>query len=222
MSKVKLKKITLSEAEKQLKESLSLYLINNHKPAIQINLNYTRTNGKTDVVAIPKTQIPLDMSVLSDVRSLIEDPQFRKLIARGSLVLVDTKQSEELIASNPHARKELNRVLSLNNVEGFDDTSEDDDIEIGIDASGLESKDVVDPDGNVDYTALNVSPQVETALIRCEASEEDESSEDILADMQMREDDLEDRDLHALVRYAKRGLLKEWASGVLNERTSGD
>lgn len=104
----------------QNKDDTSLYVLNltGKVPGAgstgNINITVTNANKERVGVHIQSTWIPIDLSNYVSKQTILESSDFRRLIARGMVALVETNFAEALFESNDRARAELQRVLDVN------------------------------------------------------------------------------------------------------------
>lgn len=92
---------------------MSVYVQNRHSMSLSFNIEQANGNQKT--VLIPKTYIPIDLSFYAKPEVIRESPDYRRLVARGWIKEIESKEAKELL-SNPEAQLELNRLLSKRNM----------------------------------------------------------------------------------------------------------
>lgn len=114
MSLPTVKTITLSTYTQNYKDpSDAIYVMNRSKENADIVLTAVGDNGRSLAITIPFTFAPLDLTVLATRQGLLVSHEFRRLLASGYLSIVDNKSAEEAL-KNPRVRKELDRILNVN------------------------------------------------------------------------------------------------------------
>lgn len=111
-AQVAMRRLTVPEALKL--DDISLYVFNTVKPGGNINLTVKGDDGVMQTVVVPKTFIPVDMTLFIGRENLLNNQIFRRLVLRGDLVIVETKEAEKAIAKHPRAVAEQSRILASN------------------------------------------------------------------------------------------------------------
>lgn len=110
----KFKRLTVAQSEKS--EDTQLFVINKSNPAGNVNFVVSDSNNNRTAVQVPITFIPMDLTLFAKKNDVLGDPNFRKLVARGFLHIVDTEDAEKFLET-PKAKEELNKVLGVINNE---------------------------------------------------------------------------------------------------------
>lgn len=104
------------------KEDLTLYVMNMVRPTREqpdmrpgnINLGVKGDDGSVQTVVIPKTHVPIDMTMFISRENLLLNRHFRQLVQLGHIAIAHPEDAERAIQNSASAQKEINRVLSLN------------------------------------------------------------------------------------------------------------
>lgn len=112
MTDVDITHLTVSQAEKA--EDSNLFVLNRTPEAGNVNFTVRTQSGNTVSVQAPITWIPYDLTMFAQKMDILRDPNFRKVQARGYLVIVDSAEAEKFMQENERARKELARLLGVN------------------------------------------------------------------------------------------------------------
>lgn len=81
-----------------------------------INITITEGNGQRNVVRLPVTFIPVDLTTQATKNAILSSPDFRRLVQRGFVKLVSEEDAAKMLDSD-EARKEQQRVLELDSAE---------------------------------------------------------------------------------------------------------
>lgn len=104
--------ITIAQAEAS--KSSSVWAINGSGgtgvPKGVLNITVTEGNGRPQVVKLPVTSIPMDITTQATRLALLTNPDFRRLVARGLVRLVSEETAMHLL-DNDLARAEQRRLL---------------------------------------------------------------------------------------------------------------
>ena len=103
-------------------DDLTLYVMNMIRPTREnpdmklgnITLSVKGEDGTIGGVTIPKTQVPIDMTMFAPRENLLRNKHFRQLVQLGHIAIAHPEDAETAIANNPRAQKEIKKVLSLN------------------------------------------------------------------------------------------------------------
>lgn len=76
----------------------------------QIIFVVTNDNGTTDVVTVPYTWVPFDLSMQADKESILKCQTFKKLVASGSIKIMDTTEAEDYLDNEPGALDEFTKA----------------------------------------------------------------------------------------------------------------
>ncbi len=190
MSILKLKRLTVSQAEKV--ESSALHVMNKATPRGNINFTITAANNQRTGMQVPITWIPIDLSNFAQKNDVLRDPNFRRLVAKGFLHIVDNDDAEKALLSDK-AIKETNRIY---------DISEDlETLESNIEVP-------VDDQINAQAPAGVENPFIQNIILRSTS----ESAEDLISELDGRLDTFTEADVIALMDGVSSQDLKQWAT----------
>lgn len=192
MARVKLKPLTLREAE-LIKDDSRLFVLNRANPEGNINLNVT-SDGQRIAIVIPMTFVPIDMSNFAQRQALLNNTDFRKLIAKGAVQLVDNDEAHKLVTTDARCIKETANLY--NSV--FTDT------EVG---------DANDQAQNIGLEAKN--PFIQSLLLR--AGNDDEDVADLISEAEAKMHTLTKSDIEYVANNATSQEMKQWASDTVAE-----
>lgn len=199
-----MRKLTVPEAIGR-KDDISLYVMNVVKPGGNINLTVKGEDGTPQSVVIPKTFIPVDMSLFINRSNLLNNQVFRVLVVRGDIAIVHPEDAEIAIAGHPNAQKEQKRILSSNtdyDIAGGGQTSTH--IEMRDTGGSLTQR--------VESNASNISPFAAGIVSR--ASSEDVA--DLMMDIEANRDSLTTDDLEFIATSVEDATLKQFIIDQLN------
>lgn len=116
-----------------------------------INVPKKHGNGQ-DLVRVPKTFIPMDLTDQVSKGQLLESSEFRKTITGGLLKLI-TPEYAELVLSSDEGREEKRRVINEMNkaktiIANAGVASDDDEEEVDVEDAGREARKLRDGSDN--------------------------------------------------------------------------
>jgi hypothetical protein len=206
--------MTLHEAEKQEGEG-SLFVMNQARPVGNINMNYTTSRGTREALHLPISFIPIDVSMYGEKNAILHEPNFRRQIAAGNLVIVNPEDARDLIDNDPRAKKELNRINGLNNlsVEG---EQQSDSIELDMGSDKPSTAEGEAPTGS--ETDPAIARFIDAIIERSNADVADEATEDLISDLDQKSTMLSADDLIHISDRSGRAEIKDWAINEFNNR----
>ena len=114
MSKNQLRHLTIAELEKE--NSTSLWVINNSggggRQKGVINITIRENNGHVNTIRIPVTHIPIDLTMQATRASILNTPDFRRIL-NGKMIIGVAAQDAQEYMKDPQAQKEYARLFSL-------------------------------------------------------------------------------------------------------------
>jgi len=212
MSKVRLRLITLQAAQADTAE-LSLFVMNRTKPAGNINMTVTGDDGISQTVVIPTTFIPVDMSNFVSKAALLRSTVFRRLVASGSVVLVDPNNARDAIENDPRAAREAKRLVSINAAVN----STDDPGFIEMDSSGAvsEEKRAQATAGDEEDAGQQINPFAIGIVSRANSGDD---IADLICDLESHAHTLEIVDFDYIMTNVSDQTLKSWVDTYLSEQ----
>lgn len=179
-----------------------IYVVNKAQGDVNITVY---SNGKSDLIQIPKTWIPIAVTDFAPKKAFMDSSDFMKVCNRGLLHLMKTEDAEAILNSED-AMRELNRVR--NQYTDLDLNSGD------IQLTPVEVLDAMDE--------LNIKPLVKDTLLREDITEDDKIALFINANMSGNEDEvLQVADYeHLITNSDKDSEMSKWAAKEL-KKTSG-
>lgn len=192
MARVKLKPLTLREAE-LIKDDSRLFVLNRANPEGNINLNVT-SDGQRIAVVIPMTFVPIDMSNFAQRQALLGNTDFRKLIAKGAVQLVDNDEAEALVTTDKRCIAETAKLYNT----VFTDT-EVDDANSQAQSRGIEAENAF----------------IQSLLLR--AGNDDEDVADLISEAEAKLHTLKKSDIEYVANHATSQEMKQWASDTVAE-----
>lgn len=182
-----LKQITIHELEASSQSTV--FVINNAKPKGNINLTVADGMGRQRNVRVPISWIPVDLTMQITRKSLLEDPQFRTLVAKRVILIIDNDAAREFL-KNPDAAEEYARLYAVGPIAEVGAADESAEIE--------NAKALVD--GSIDPFVMNILVQ------------RDMSEDDVLRELRNREDDLTKKDFQYIAQNSLHDKVKTWAA----------
>lgn len=200
MAKVKFDTITIVTSERN-KEDSRLFVLNRSNPAGNINFNVTDGSGGRIVITLPLTACPVDLSNFAEKEAILKNPDFRRLVARNFIVLVDNDQAYKFITEDDRGIKETRRIYGVIE-EGIDSEiemqlGESSDVESEAERLGIESS----------------NPFIQNIVLR--SVEED--ADDLVSEVESKIHTLRKADILYIASHAKNVDLKAWASAQADE-----
>lgn len=106
--------ITISQAERS--ESSSVWALNgtigSGRPQGVVNITITEGNGRAQVVKMPVTRIPVDLTTQATKSALLMSPDFRRLVSAQIIMLISEEDAIKML-DNDDARAEQRRLLDI-------------------------------------------------------------------------------------------------------------
>lgn len=182
-----LKQASIREVEKS--DSSSVFVVNNMKVRGHINITVLSALGRPVNVRAQICSVPMDLSQQAVKKYILEAPEFRQLLAKKALLLINEDAAIEFL-NTPEGRAEAERVNEISHIE---EVSSMDDVnaELGI------AKSEVDGEVNPYVLQLTVS---------------EHSEDEALADLRSREQDLTKTDFSYLAANSRHEKVKAWAA----------
>lgn len=192
-TKKKLERLTVGQAEKA--NDSQLFVLNKSNPPGNVNFVVVDEAQQKVPLQVPKTFIPVDLTNFSTRRDILRNPNFRRLVARGFLHIVDTEDSEEFLKDD-RAWKEHNRIYEVVSDlgEGFQPSPED-------------SLNAVPPDSK----GGNVSQFAQNMLLRVA----DEDADSLVNELESKFDTMSVPDIEYILNGTTNSKIKEWCAEAL-------
>ena len=109
-SKALMRPLTVTQALVDHKDDLALYVMNRTKPAGNINLTVLGEDGTQQSIVIPKTFVPIDMTLFAPRSNLLKNKHFRQLCQLGEIAIAHPDDAEAAIQNSPKAKQEIQRL----------------------------------------------------------------------------------------------------------------
>ena len=141
--------LTISQAEHDTKSS-SVWALNSSgsgRPKGIVNITITEGNGRAQIVKVPVTIIPVDLTTQATKSALLMSPDFRRLVAGRVLSLISEEDAMKLLDSD-QARAEQRRLLDI-------DASHENDIQ--PDAPQAAQSLMAEASGDIGGFAMNLA-----------------------------------------------------------------
>lgn len=108
------KAITVAQAEQS--RSSSVWVLNtsgsNGRSKGKLHITITEGNGRSTVVTVQDTRIPMDLTTQATKNALLTSPDFRRCVAAQVIRLISDEDAEKLL-DNPDAQAEQRRLLNI-------------------------------------------------------------------------------------------------------------
>lgn len=111
-----------------------------------INLTITEGNGRSTVVRIPVTFIPVDLTTQATKSALTMSPDFRRLVASRIITLISDADAEKML-DNDKARAEQSRLLNIESLHEVDEQQQTAEVRSMM----------AEASGNIGGLALNIA-----------------------------------------------------------------
>ena len=107
---------TISIADLERNEGLSVWVVNNANPSGSINLSINDGTGNQIPIVIPITWVPVDLTTQATKSAIVTSPQFRRLVASRMLLLVSEETAIKSL-STKEAQEENARIYKTSAME---------------------------------------------------------------------------------------------------------
>lgn len=204
MAKVKFTPITIRQAELATDDS-RLYVLNRANPAGNINFNVTDSAGQRIVITVPQSSCPVDLSNFSEKTPVLRNPDFRRLVAKNAIVLINNDEAEAFVTKDPRGIAESKRIYGV--------IEEGNDLELGIaEIHAPDNASTLAERMGVEAT----NPFIQSIVLR--SKEEDVA--DLISEVDSKLHTLNIADVEYLAKHAHNADLKAWASEQLEDMRS--
>lgn len=204
-SRVQFRAMTLRQVE--LEDDTRIYALNRSSENANININITLKNGERSLITLPFSPCPVDLSVFAPKEDLLAAPVFRRLVAGGYVVLVETEQADDFVLNDPRGIRETKRI--------FKETAVINEISSDSVETEFAQADTRTEEEKAGAASSNIF--VESILAR--ATDPNEDVNDLISDLESRIHTLESKDVQYIVDNSENSDLKEWAIMMMEERS---
>lgn len=204
-SKALMRPLTITQALAM--DHISLYVMNRTKPAGNINLTVLGEDGTLQSIVIPKTFVPIDMTLFAPRDNLLKNKYFRQLCQLGEIAIAHPDDAEAAIQASPKAKQEIQRVLTMN--AGSDSAAMPEYLEMRTDVAAPVKQQA--PIHNEE----TYSPTPFVAGIVNRALNEGEDMADLMDDISMRQDELSFEDMTYIANNVEDQTLKQFIADLL-------
>jgi hypothetical protein len=206
-SKALMRPLTVTQALVERKDDLALYVMNRTKPAGNINLTVLGEDGTSQSIVIPKTFVPIDMTLFAPRDNLLKNKHFRQLCQLGEIAIAHPDDAETAIQNSPKAKQEIQRVLTMN--AGSDSAAMPEYLEMRTDvAAPVQQQAPI-------HNEETYSPTPFVAGIVNRALNEGEDMADLMDDISMRQDELSFEDMTYIANNVEDQTLKQFIADLL-------
>lgn len=201
VAKVKFNLISIRDAEAS--DDSRLFVLNRSNPSANVNFNITDSAGQRQVITVPVTSAPVDLSNFAEKTSVLRDPTFRRLVAKGLFKLVEPEQAQKFIDTDPRGISETKRIYEV--------IEEGNDPILGVDVSGDEThaRSLSEKLG-----VASENPFVENIVGR---SKGEEDPADLISEIDGKLHTLQAADLEYISKHAGHADIKSYAAEQLEE-----
>lgn len=183
-----LKPITIHELESS--NSSYVWVCNRTSPKGNINLTVSDGMGKSIPVRIPITWIPIDLTTQATKQSLLSNPQFRQLLAKRQIGLIDPNEALEFL-NDPEARKENERIYNVGTIDAIGEAQEN---------NAQVSSAIAESSGDLSPFAMNIAVQ------------NDMDEDEVLRELRNRSDELSKADYLYISQNSRQEKVKAYAA----------
>lgn len=217
MSKTKLKYLTIPQAEKA--DDSCLYVLNRTKPRGNINLVISNNHGTRDAVRVPISRVPLDLTTQAVKQNILQSPEFRRSVAKGTIVIISTDSAEELFLNDSAAQKEREEMFDSIQVSGVSVEDAQSAPEMSLaDQVALETGGAA---VNESTSGVEIDPFFVNLIMRAQPESLESNSGDtlegIIQEMNSRADMLDEPTLNYIINNCQQPAMAEAASLLLAE-----
>lgn len=199
MAKKNFSLLTVAQAEK-LKDESRLFCLNRAEG--NLNFNITDSAGERKVITMPMTFCPIDLSNFAERPSILRNSDFRRLVAKQAILLIDNDEGEDFITNDARGRSETAKIYEVL-VQG-------EDPELGYNDGHLDPADLAAKMG-LEYG----NPFINNIVVR---SGSDEDGQDLISEVDGKSHMLSTADFEYIANHSKNADLKAWASAEVEER----
>jgi len=206
-AKALMRPLTVTQAI-QRGDDLALYVMNRTKPAGNINLTVQGEDGTMQSIVIPKTFVPIDMTMFAPRKSLLTNRHFRQLCQLGEIAIAHPDDAETAIQASPKAKQEIQRVLQMNASDKDHSVPEMLEMRTDIAPPALPQAPVASPE--------TFQPSPFAAGIVNRSFQEGEDMADLMDDIRMRRDELSFDDMNYIANNVEDVTLKQFIADNLD------
>lgn len=172
-----------------------MWVVNKSNPRGNINIQVNNGMGGVQVVGIPVTWIPIDVSMLAPRSSVLQNANFRRLVGAGFIQIVDS-DSAEAFMQQTEAREEQRRISRIDG---------------GAPVGDIKDEVVVEDNANSEEDMLS-------SVVQGVLSQDDLTESAVISVLRGQADILTEQDLRYLMQHHEMAGVKEWAAAQLAER----
>jgi hypothetical protein len=198
--------LTVTEALKR--DDLELYVMNRTKPAGNINLTIKGEDDTMQSIVIPKTFVPIDMTMFAPRKNLLLNKHFRQLQQLGQIAIAHPEDAAAAIQASPKAQAEIQRVMQMN--ASGNETFVPEMLEMRTDIAPALPPAQAPMENEETY-----QPSPFAAGIVNRAGLEGEDMADLMGDIEMRRDELSIDDMNYIANNVEDVTLKTFIADLL-------
>lgn len=198
MAKKNFTLLTVAQAEK-LKDESRLFCLNRAEG--NLNFNVTDSAGERKVITMPMTFCPIDLSNFAERPMILRNSDFRRLVAKQAIMLIDNDEGEDFITNDPRGKSETAKIYEVL-VSG-------EDPELGYNDGHIDAADLAAKMG-LEYA----NPFISNIVVR---SGSDEDGADLISEVDGKSHLLKLEDFEYIANHSKNSDLKAWAADQVEE-----
>ncbi|MNQ44043.1 hypothetical protein D3C85_577860 [compost metagenome] len=198
MAKKNFTLLTVAQAEK-LKDESRLFCLNRAEG--NLNFNVTDSAGERKVITMPMTFCPIDLSNFAERPMILRNSDFRRLVAKQAIMLIDNDEGEDFITNDPRGKSETAKIYEVL-VSG-------EDPELGYNDGHIDAADLAAKMG-LEYS----NPFISNIVLR---SGSDEDGADLISEVEGKSHLLKLEDFEYIANHSKNSDLKSWAADQVEE-----
>jgi len=206
-AKALMRPLTVTQAL-QREDDIELYVMNLTKPAGNINLTVKGEDDTMQSIVIPKTFVPIDMTMFAPRKNLLLNKHFRQLQQLGQIAIAHPEDALTAIQASPKAQQEIQRVLHMNAVGNE-----------AVAPAMLEMRTDIAPAQQPSQAPIeneeSYQPSPFAAGIVNRAGLEGEDMADLMGDIEMRRDELSLDDMNYIANNVEDVALKQFIADLL-------
>lgn len=198
MAKKNFTLLTVAQAEK-LKDESRLFCLNRAEG--NLNFNVTDSAGERKVITMPMTFCPIDLSNFAERAMILRNSDFRRLVAKQAIMLIDNDEGEDFITNDPRGKSETAKI--------YDVLVSGEDPELGYNDGHIDAADLAAKMG-LEYS----NPFISNIVVR---SGSDEDGADLISEVDGKSHLLKLEDFEYIANHSKNSDLKAWAADQVEE-----
>lgn len=201
---------SLTQRDLETSDDTRLFVLNNTEPRGEILISVPKDKGRDQLIVVPPTWIPMDLTMQCRRDDILSSPDFRRGLARQFLIAVDPDSAERMLEENETARVEFNRIMGR--ADGANTLAQNSNSDRVAAIKAQHGSHAVPETGKKEETT--VSGQVLQVVMRCNSDAEDKLDEKeglaLLMGMQLTK-----AELTYITTNSQQASIKEFAASQL-------